>query len=71
MFAATTSVDFTAPIAAPLRLRARLIADSLGISQAALFTARCGESAVRLHAPDWAELLRRLPAIGRCVSFPV
>lgn len=44
-------------------LRARDAADKLGVSEAELLAARCGESARRLGGP-WGDLLKELPVLG-------
>lgn len=55
--------------AGPLRWRSRLIADALGVSEAALVAARCGESAVRLDTSEWTDLLLHLEPLGRCLAL--
>jgi putative hemin transport protein len=45
-------------------LRARDLAERLGVSEGELVASRCGDGVVRLDGP-WAELIRALPALGR------
>ena len=45
-------------------LRARDLAERLGVSEGELVASRCGEGITRLDGP-WAELIRALPALGR------
>lgn len=45
-------------------LRARDLAERLGVSEGELVASRCGNGVVRLNGP-WAELIRALPALGR------
>jgi len=45
-------------------LRARDLAERLGVSEGELVASRCGDGVVRLDGP-WADLIRALPALGR------
>jgi putative hemin transport protein len=45
-------------------LRARDLAERLGVSEGELVASRCGEGVTRLQGP-WADLVRALPAVGR------
>lgn len=46
------------------QLRARDLAERLGVSEAELVASRCGDGVTRLDGP-WAELIRALPELGR------
>ncbi|MCG5243802.1 hemin-degrading factor [Azospirillum doebereinerae] len=54
--------------AAEPRLRARDLAQRLGVSEAEFVAAGCGRSATRLR-PDWAELLRALEPLGEVMAL--
>lgn len=45
-------------------LRARDLAERLGVSEGELVASRCGEGVVRLDGP-WPELIRTLPSLGK------
>lgn len=45
-------------------LRARDLAERLGVSEGELVASRCGDGVIRLDGP-WADLIRALPALGR------
>ncbi|KRF02232.1 hypothetical protein ASG87_11040 [Frateuria sp. Soil773] len=45
-------------------LRARDLAERLGVSEGELVASRCGDGVTRLDGP-WAEVIRALPALGR------
>lgn len=45
-------------------LRARDLAERLGVSEGELVASRCGDGVIRLDGP-WADLVRALPALGR------
>jgi putative hemin transport protein len=45
-------------------LRARDLAERIGVSEGELVASRCGEEVIRLQGP-WADLIRTLPALGR------
>lgn len=49
-------------------LRIREAARRLGVSEAELLALNCGQTATRLEA-DWAELIRRLPRLGRVMAL--
>ncbi|TBR36649.1 MULTISPECIES: hemin-degrading factor [Dyella] len=44
-------------------LRARDLAEKLGVSEGEVVASRCGEGVVRLEGP-WADLIRDLPSVG-------
>ena len=46
------------------QLRARDLAERLGVSEAELVASRCGDGVTRLQGP-WAELIRALPELGQ------
>jgi putative hemin transport protein len=50
------------------KIRIRDAARALGTSEAALVATGCGETAIRLR-PDWAELLKALPQLGRVMAL--
>lgn len=45
------------------QLRARDLAEKLGVSEGEIVASRCGEGVVRLQGP-WAELIAELPSVG-------
>jgi putative hemin transport protein len=45
-------------------LRARDLAERIGVSEGELVASRCGEDIIRLQCP-WADLIRALPTLGR------
>jgi len=49
-------------------LRARDLAEKLGVSEGELVASRCGDGVVRLEGP-WADLIRALPALGRVMAL--
>jgi len=54
--------------AAEPRLRARDLAQKLGVSEAEFVAAGCGRTATRLR-PDWADLLRALEPLGEVMAL--
>ena len=49
-------------------LRARDLADRLGVSEAELVASRCGDGVTRLEGP-WAPLIEALPALGHIMAL--
>jgi putative hemin transport protein len=49
-------------------IRARDVAETLGVSEAELVASRTGDNTVRLR-PDWKALFERLPALGRVMAL--
>lgn len=51
------------------KVRIRDAARSLGVSEAELVATGVGETAVRLHAPHWGEVIKALPALGPVMAL--
>ena len=49
-------------------LRARDIANQLGVSEAELLSSRTGKTIIKLEG-DWGELIRSMPSLGRVMSL--
>lgn len=49
-------------------LRARDLAERLGVSEGELVASRCGDGVLRLDGP-WTDLIRALPALGRVMAL--
>ena len=51
------------------KVRIRDAARSLGVSEAELVATGKGETAVRLHAPHWGDVIKALPALGPVMAL--
>jgi putative hemin transport protein len=56
-------------LAAEPKLRIRDAAARLGVSEAELLAAGCGNHVTRLAAGAWSEIVDQLPSLGRCMAL--